>query len=121
VLKVQHIFVCGHYGCGGIKAALEDKELGLIDNWLCHIQDMCRSKAKKLKGLRHDEKLDLLCELNVEEQVNNVCNTTIVRNAWKRKEKLSVHGWIYNIENGILRDLGDCISSSEQLKQAQLR
>ncbi len=111
VLKVKHIIVCGHYGCGGIKAAMEDKEHGLIDNWLGHIKDVSRLNAEKLIGLKQDEKFDLLCELNVKEQVVNVCNTTIVQKAWKKGAELSVHGWIYNIENGILKDLDACITS----------
>lgn len=111
VLKVKHIIVCGHYGCGGIKAAMENKEHGLIDNWLCHIKDVSRLNAEQLAGLNQHEKFDLLCELNVKEQVVNVCNTTIVQKAWKKGAELSVHGWIYNIENGILKDLDACITS----------
>lgn len=110
VLKVKHIIVCGHYGCGGIKAAMENKEHGLIDNWLCHIKDVSRLNAEQLAGLNQHEKFDLLCELNVKEQVVNVCNTTIVQKAWKKGAELSVHGWIYNIENGILKDLDACIT-----------
>jgi len=105
VLKVKHIIVCGHYGCGGIKAALENHEHGLIDNWLRHIKDVIRLNKSEFDGLTHEKKLNLLCELNVKEQVNNICNTTIVKNAWKEGKKLSVHGWIYSIENGILKDL----------------
>lgn len=111
VLKVKHIIVCGHYGCGGIKAAMEECEHGLIDNWLRHIKDVSRFHAEKLEGLGHDEKLDRLCELNVIEQVVNVCDTTTVQDAWKRGANLSVHGWIYNIKNGILKDLGVCRTS----------
>ena len=105
VLKVKHIIVCGHYGCGGVKAALENQEHGLIDNWLRHVKDVIRFNAEAFEGLSHAEKLDRLCELNVKEQVANISNTTIVQNAWKRGEELTVHGWIYNIENGILQDL----------------
>jgi carbonic anhydrase len=105
VLKVKHVIVCGHYGCGGIAAALETHEHGLIDNWLRHIRDVGRFHADKLAGLADEEKQDLLCELNVIEQVTNVCNTTVVQNAWKAGADLSIHGWIYNIENGILKDL----------------
>lgn len=111
VLKVKHIIVCGHYDCGGVGAAMEDKEHGLIDNWLCHIKDVSRLNAEKLAGLKQDEKFDLLCELNVKEQVKNVCNTTVVQKAWRNGAELSVHGWIYNIENGILKDLDTRISS----------
>ena len=119
ILKVKHIIVCGHYGCGGIKAAMENQEYGLIDNWLRHIKDIIRFNAEKLKGLGRDRKFDLLCELNVIEQVANVCNTTTVQSAWKNGVKLSVHGWIYNIENGILKDLDACITSSNQLEEKQ--
>ena len=105
VLQVKDIIVCGHYGCGGIKAALEEPEHGLIDNWLHHLRDISSFHSDKLAGLDQEEKLDLICELNIKEQVANVCKTTIVQSAWKKGAKLSVHGWIYNIENGILRDL----------------
>jgi carbonic anhydrase len=105
VLKVKHIIVCGHYGCGGTKAAMENKDHGLIDNWLRHIKDVARFHADQLRGLNKHEKLGALCELNVNEQVKNVCNTSIVKKTWKRGGDLSVHGWIYNIENGLLKDL----------------
>ncbi|MGB1702728.1 MAG: carbonate dehydratase [Cycloclasticus sp.] len=106
VLKVKHIIVCGHYGCGGIKASMENSDHGLIDNWLGHIKDVHRLHANELKKISDaTDKLHRLCELNVIEQVNNICNTTIVKNAWKNGASLSVHGWIYNIENGILKDI----------------
>ena len=105
VLKVKHIIVCGHYGCGGVKAALENQEHGLIDNWLRHVKDVGRFNEEQLKNLSFNEKIDRLCELNVIEQVRNVCETTIVQNAWQNKAELFVHGWIYNIHNGILKDL----------------
>lgn len=111
VLKVKHIILCGHYGCGGIKAALENHEHGLIDNWLRHIKDVIRFNESKFEGLSHEDKLDLLCELNVKEQVKNICNTTIVKNAWRQGKDLSIHGWIYSIENGILKDLGNSATS----------
>jgi len=110
VLKVKHIIICGHYGCGGIKAAADDHKHGLIDNWLRHVKDVVRFNAAELEGLEHNKKLDLLCELNVKEQVTNVCNTTIVRDAWERGCDLTVHGWIYNIENGILNKLVESVS-----------
>ena len=113
VLKVKHIIVCGHYGCGGIRAAMADQEHGLIDNWLRHVRDVKRFNENKLTGLGQSEKFDLLCELNVVEQVRNVGNSTIVQNAWSTGAKLSVHGWIYSIENGILKDLDTSISSRE--------
>ena len=114
ILKVKHIIVCGHYGCGGIKAALENQEHGLIDNWLRHVKDVIRFNEAKFDGLEHDEKLDLLCELNVKEQVKNICNTTIVQNAWKQGKELSIHGWIYSIENGVLKDLDTCFTSTDE-------
>lgn len=113
ILKVKHIIVCGHYGCGGIKAALENEEHGLIDNWLRHIKDVIRFNASKFDGLNHEEQLNLLCELNVEEQVKNICSTTIVQDAWKQGKELSVHGWIYSIENGILKDLDTDVNSTD--------
>ena len=116
VLKVKHIIVCGHYGCGGIKAALDKKGHGLIDNWLCHIKDIYRYHQDKMDATKNaDEKFDLLCELNVVEQVANVCNTTIVQNAWKSGQKLAVHGWIYGIQDGILKDLDLCVTGLDQV------
>jgi len=105
VLKVKHIIVCGHYGCGGVMAAMEDRDHGLIDNWLRHIRDVDRLHARSLQGLDEHARLDALCELNVREQVTNVCNTPVVQKAWKEKQDLFVHGWIYNINNGLLKDL----------------
>jgi len=120
VLGVEHIIICGHYGCGGIKSALDNQEHGLIDNWLRHIKDVIRLHENKLKDLNGNDKVDLLCELNVIEQVMNVCNTTIVQKAWRNKAELSVHGWMYSIENGLLKDLNTCISSLEQLQAKNL-
>ena len=111
VLKVKHIIVCGHYGCGGIKAAMENKQHGLIDNWLGHVKDVARFNADILEQLEPEEKFDALCELNVKEQVTNVCNTTIVQKAWEKGSELSIHGWIYNIENGILKELTSSVTS----------
>ena len=112
VLKVKHIIVCGHYGCGGIKAAMGDQEHGLIDNWLRHVKDVMRFNAGLFKGLSHNKQLDLLCELNVKEQVTNINNTTIVQKAWKQGADLSVHGWVYSIKNGILKDL-NCVTDND--------
>ena len=117
VLKVKHIIVCGHYGCGGIKAAVENEQHGLIDNWLRHVQDVARFNADKLKGLKQEEKFDLLCELNVMEQVTNICNTTIVQKAWENGAELSIHGWIYNIENGILKELTPSVTSNRKAEE----
>lgn len=111
VLKVKHIIVCGHYGCGGVKAALDDQQHGLIDNWLRHIQDVERFHSVELQGVEGEEKLDSMCELNVLEQVKNVCNTTIIQNAWRDGAELTIHGWIFNIGNGVLKSLGPCVSS----------
>ncbi|MCW5202660.1 carbonate dehydratase [Desulfobulbus sp. US2] len=116
VLKIKHIIVCGHYGCGGIQAAWEDKEHGLIDNWLRNIKDVQRFHQNELDNLGSEqEKIDRLCELNVIEQVVNVCQTTIVQGAWKAGQELAVHGWIYSVEDGILRDLDICITKSEEI------
>lgn len=92
---------------------MEDQQLGLIDNWLGHVRDVIRFNADRFEGLAQNQKLDLLCELNVKEQVTNICNTTIVQNAWKQGRELTVHGWIYNIENGILKDLDTCVTTSD--------
>ena len=118
VLKVKHIIVCGHYGCGGIKAALENQDHGLIDNWLGHIKDVYRLHKDELSTLSENEMQHRLCELNVIEQVSNVCDTTIVKNAWKSGAELFVHGWIYNIENGILKDITQNPISAEIAVQA---
>lgn len=114
VLKVKHIIVCGHYGCGGVQAALENKDHGLIDNWLRHIKDVYRYHLQQFESLENpQDRLNLLCELNVIEQVNNVCNTTTVRAAWANGQPLSVHGWIYSIANGVLKDLKICVTGPE--------
>jgi carbonic anhydrase len=106
VLKVKHIIVCGHYGCGGVRAALDDANHGLIDNWLRHIRDVCRFHRDTLDAIGNpDERWDRLCELNVIEQVSNMCNTTVVRDAWAAGQALSVHGWIYGLKDGLLHDL----------------
>lgn len=118
VLKVKHIIVCGHYGCGGIKAALDNREHGLIDNWLRNIKDICRYHQAKIDALQDEkEKINLLCELNVVEQVANICHTTIVQSAWKSGQDLAVHGWIYSIEDGILKDLNVCITNRDEISQ----
>jgi carbonic anhydrase len=106
VLQVKHIIVCGHYGCGGVKAAFENKRHGLIDNWLRHIQDTANLYEQVLADIEDDEgKLDKLCELNVVEQVLNVGETTIVQDAWERGQNVRVHGWIYDLKDGIISDL----------------
>jgi carbonic anhydrase len=118
VLKVKHIIVCGHYGCGGVKAALSNNEFGLIDNWLRNIKDLYRLHKDKLDAIEDcDKKTDLMCELNVIEQVANVCHTTIVQNAWKSGQDLSVHGLIYGINDGILKDLGVCVTDANGIEE----
>lgn len=117
ILNVKHIIVCGHYGCGGINAAMDDHDHGLIDNWLRHINDVRRFNADTLEALSQDERLNKMCELNVIEQVKNVSSTTIVQDAWKRGIDLTVHGLIYNLEDGKLQDLETCISSIEEYKK----
>ena len=116
VLGVKHIIVCGHYGCGGIKAAYEGKDLGLIDNWLGHIKDVYRLHQEEIDAHRLEkDKLDLLCEKNVIEQVANVCHTSIVQRAWRERKDLTIHGWIYSIENGLLKALDTEVSASFQI------
>ncbi len=106
VLGVKHIIVCGHYGCGGVAASLDDADHGLIDNWLRHINNVARLHAEELDAIaERPALLDRLCELNVIEQTANVCNTTIVKNAWRNNQELSVHGIIYSLKNGVLKEL----------------
>jgi len=121
VLKVEHIIIVGHYGCGGIQAALNNSRLGLIDNWLQHIQDTARKYADVLASIPEGAPREArLCELNVREQVLNVAQTTIVEDAWARGQKLEVHGWIYSLENGLLLDLQLTLSGEQQLEAANL-
>lgn len=116
-LKVRHIIVCGHYGCGGVKAAMERSPHGLVDNWLSHVRDLSRRRRFELEALAGDEaRFDRLCEMNVEEQVLNVGRTTPVQDAWARGQSLCVHGWIYRISDGLLRDMGLTISSDDELR-----
>jgi carbonic anhydrase len=118
VLKVKHIIVCGHYGCGGVKAAMDNREHGLIDNWLRNIKDVYRYHQDKIDALQDEKaKFDLICELNVIEQVSNICHTTIVQSAWKSGQELAVHGWIYRIKDGILKDLNVCITNLDNISQ----
>ena len=115
VLKVEHVIVCGHYGCGGVQAALEDRHLGLIDNWLRHVEDVAAKHDVELSKLAPGRaRLDRLSELNVIEQVANVCQTSIVRDAWERGQPLSVHGWIYGLHDGLLRDLDATVANQQE-------
>jgi len=116
VLKVKHIIVCGHYGCGGVLAALGKERHGLIDNWLRHIQDTANHKVDDLAGEDMPAKVDRLCELNVFQQVINVGETTIVQDAWARGQELHVHGWIYGLKDGHIRDLETTISSENDVE-----
>jgi carbonic anhydrase len=117
VLGVKHVIVCGHYGCGGVGAALTGKRHGLIDNWLRHVVDVAEKHELELADLAADARLARLCELNVIEQAVNVCQTTIVTDAWQRGQELTVHGVVYGLADGILRDLGVAVSSSEELER----
>jgi carbonic anhydrase len=115
VLHVKHVIVCGHYGCSGVRAALDNARLGLIDNWLRHVQDVQHKHAAILDAQPNDDaRLRRLCELNVIEQVRNVCETTILRDAWARGQDVTVHGWIYGLSDGRLKDLGLAASSWAQ-------
>jgi len=117
VLQVKHIIVCGHYGCGGVRATLQRDRVGLVDNWLRHVDDVMQKHHSLLSRFEDDTiRLNHLCELNVIEQVSNVCKTTVVRDAWERGQPLSIHGWIYGMRDGLLRDLHASASSSEEAR-----
>jgi carbonic anhydrase len=119
VLKVRHIIVCGHYGCSGVRAALHGERLGLIDNWLRHVQDVRHKHETSLMSIADvSDQGDRLCELNVVEQVANVCQTSIVRDAWERGQELAVHGWIYGLQDGLLRDLHATVTSRDEVPGA---
>lgn len=119
VLNVEHIIVCGHYNCGGVRAALRQPQLGLIDNWLRHIKDIYEKHFDEIQRLEDETaQINRLCELNVREQVANVTATTIVQNAWHAGKKLEIHGWIYGLEDGLLRDLKVTVSSQKDVSEA---
>nr|WP_231934512.1 carbonate dehydratase [Botrimarina colliarenosi] len=119
VLQVRHIIVCGHYKCGGVAAALGDQPVGVIDNWLRHIRDTRQKYLDELMSLpTQPERVNRLCELNVLEQVKNVCHTSIVQEAWRNEQPLCIHGWIYSLEDGLIRDLGVSISGPTELDEA---
>mmetsp|Transcript_6971 Transcript_6971/g.21213 ORF Transcript_6971/g.21213 Transcript_6971/m.21213 type:complete len:256 (+) Transcript_6971:120-887(+) len=121
MLKVEHVIVCGHYNCGGVAAALENNQLGLIDNWLRHIRGVHEKHYSTLNSeerpLTKEQKFNILCELNVIESVKNVCHTSIVQSAWASNQKLAVHGWIYGLSNGIIQDLGVTTSSLKDITE----
>jgi carbonic anhydrase len=122
VLDVDHVIVCGHYGCGGVQAALRDTRLGLIDNWLRHVQDVARRHHAELSALRDEtQRVNRLCEFNVIAQVLNVGETTIVQDAWARGKKLEIHGWIYDLHDGLLKDLSVGVNSAAELGRLQAR
>lgn len=117
VLKVEHIIVCGHYRCGGVHAAIKNDELGLIDNWLLHIRDIYHKHYRYFSQFSQEEQANLLCEINVIEQVNNLGHSTVVRSAWERGQKLSVHGWFYDISDGVLKSLNISAKNRESLNE----
>ena len=117
VLEVEHVIICGHYGCGGVQAAVENPELGLINNWLLHIRDIWYKHSSLLGELSPNQRLDKLCELNVVEQVYNLGHSTVMQSAWKRGQKVTLHGWVYGIQDGCLRNLDVTADSREILEQ----
>lgn len=120
VLKVEHIMVVGHYGCGGVRAALLNQELGLIDNWLRHVRSIYLRQPERFQGLTQSASEDLLCELNVLNQARHVEETSIVQNAWKRGQKLQIHGWVYRLSDGLLQDLKFASNSGQNDVQGVL-
>ena len=116
VLKVEHVIVVGHYGCGGVRAVMDNQEIGLADNWLGHVRDVQERHKRALDAIEDREKrYDRLCELNVLEQALNVCKSTVVRGAWKHKQEMTVHGWIYDLKDGLIRDLDFCVSGEAEV------
>ena len=119
VLRIEHIIVCGHYGCSGVAAALENRRVGLADNWLRHVQDVHAKHEADVSGVpAPGPRIDRLCELNVIEQVANVCQTTIVRDAWDRGQPLAVHGWVYGLDDGLVRDLRTSAAGPDEVAPA---
>lgn len=116
VLKVKHIIVCGHYGCGGVHAAFQNQRHGLVDNWLSHVKDVHYKHFDELKVMDESAAQDRLCELNVKEQVRNLARTTVIRDAWQNGQELVLHGFVYGLHNGLINDLGIDIGSFEELK-----
>lgn len=115
-LGVEDIIVCSHYGCGGVAAAMENAQFGLVDNWLRHIRDVYAREKETIDAIKdHQERYQRLVELNVLHQAMSVCHTTTVQNAWANKQPLTVHGWVYNLATGLLKDLNCCVSSLEQV------
>lgn len=120
ILKIKHVIVCGHYGCGGVKAAMENQPHGLVDNWLRHIRDIHhRHQVELVSIIDESERMRKLCELDIVEQVVNVGSTTIIQDAWVRWQNIAIHGWIYDIADGLLKDLKLCVTSKEGLDVLQ--
>ena len=117
LLEVEHVIVCGHYGCGGVQAALDNARIGLADNWIRHIQDVRDRYKDGLQAAEPAQRLNMLCELNVVEQVVNVCHSTVMKDAWARGRVVTVHGWIYGVHDGLLQDLLVSVSSPQQLQE----
>jgi carbonic anhydrase len=120
VLQVKQVIVCGHYGCGGVRAALGHEAQGLIDNWLRALKALYHQNLERFRGLEAEARVNLLCELNVQREGRNVCHTTIVQNAWKRGQPLAVHGWIYGLTDGLVNDLEVTVSGADQLDDSFL-
>lgn len=118
VLNVEHIMVTGHYGCGGVEAAISGRQQGMIDNWLCHIRDIECKHREALSAFSGRAKVDCMCELNAIEQVVHVCQTSIVQEAWAAGKQLAIHGWVYGLEDGLLRNLDMCVSGASEVEQA---
>ena len=117
-LKVEDIIVCGHYSCGGVRAALDNSRLGLIDNWLRNVRDVLKKHEAYLMSIDDEQtRFDRLCELNVIEQVSRVCETTVVQEAWRRGQPLAIHGWIYGLSDGLLKDLSMCVTGGQEQSQ----
>src|SRR5690606_25476205 len=116
VLKVKHVIVCGHYGCGGVQTAMTNKQVGIIDNWIRHIKDIYRYHQKELDSIEDEQKrFDRFVELNVYEQVYDLAKTSIIQNAWERKQDVHLHGWVYGINNGLIKDLDITIKDNHSL------
>lgn len=120
-LDIEHVIVCGHYGCGGVAAAMADRQLGLVDNWLRHVRDVYAQSKDELEAIVDlKQRYDRLGELNVLQQVANICHTTIVQNAWARKQHLCVHGWMYDISTGKLKDISCCVTGPDKIQEIYL-
>jgi carbonic anhydrase len=115
VLQIEHIIVCGHYGCSGVEAALQNRRVGLADNWLRHVQDVHSKHGTRVDAIADlPRRIDRMCELNVIEQVANVCQTTVVQDAWERGQELAVHGWVYGLHDGLVRDLRMTVANAAE-------